>query len=81
MDIITHQMIHFFAPNVSGNQEEMETLLLDEDDEDTRNLYDEYLKLKYSNEELKLIGTILPFSTNRQMSATYSKYFISPHLL
>lgn len=35
----------------------METLLLDEDDEDTRNLYDEYLKLKYSNEELKLIGT------------------------
>lgn len=74
-------MIHFFAPNVLGNQEEMETLLLDEDDEDTRNLYDEYLKLKYSNEELKLIGTILPFSTNRYMSVTYSKYFISPHLL
>ena len=39
----------------------METLLLDEDDEDTRNLYDEYLKLKYSNEELKLIGTFFYF--------------------
>ena len=45
----------------AGNHEEMETLLLDEDDEDTRNLYDEYLKLKYSNEELKLIGTFVYF--------------------